>query len=600
MGVKDPTFRPWVVFAGCVLVVAVLYWAQAVFVPIAVAALLAFLLTQPVSYLERRIGRVAAVLTVVALLFSVLSLAAWGFAREVSGLAGDLPSYRTNIREKIADVRGASRGGSVEKIQDTLEDIQEEVTKEERPRGTPAQPVVVVSQQVAGLWGFPTWVGAALEPLATAGLVLVLVIFMLLERQDLRGRLIGLIGHGHLPVTTKALDEAATRVSRYLLRQTAVNATFGAGVAIGLYLIGVPYWPLWAGLAAMLRFIPYVGPWIGAGAPILVSLAALPGWTQGLMVIGLFAGLELFTNLVLETYLYAGAAGVSQVALLVSVAFWTWLWGPLGLLMATPLTVCLVVIGKHVPGLEFLATLMADRPALAPDVSYYQRLLARDQSEAAELLERHARATSPETVYDALMIPALNYAERDRIEERLSADEETAVIAVTRELLTDAEVFRPAAASARVPGGDRHPEPAPAIKILGYPSNSSADDLALRMLEQLLAGTSVALEIASNQTLTAELVSRVQQGDYAAVCIVDLPPSAPSKTRYVVKKLRTALPGLPIVVGRWAPPAFADESPAQLAEAGATAVATTLLDTRQYLRQIARQAACEDVVADVA
>lgn len=596
MGVKDPTFRPWVVFAGCVLVVAVLYWAQAVFVPIAVAALLAFLLTQPVSYLERRIGRVAAVLAVVALLFSVVTLGAWGLARQVSGLAEDLPSYRTNIREKIADVRGASRGGSVEKIQDTLEDIQEEVTREDRPRGTPAQPVVVVSQQVAGLWGFPTWVGAALEPLATAGLVLVLVIFMLLERQDLRGRLIGLIGHGHLPVTTKALDEAATRVSRYLLRQTAVNATFGAGVAAGLYLIGVPYWPLWAGLAAVLRFIPYVGPWVGAGAPIVVSLAALPGWSQGLMVVALFAGLELFTNFVLETYLYAGAAGVSQVALLVSVAFWTWLWGPLGLLMATPLTVCLVVIGKHVPGLEFLATLMADRPALAPDVGYYQRLLARDQSEAADLIERHVRGASPETVYDALMIPALNYAERDRIEDRLSPDEEAAVLAVTRELLADGAVFRPGAFAAA-----DGPEPAPApARILAVPSNTS-DDLALRMLEQSLTDTPISLDIASSQALTAELVSRVQQGGYAAVCIVDLPPSPPSKTRYVVKKLRTALPTLPVVVGRWGPPAFADESAAQLAAAGATAVTSTLLDTRHQLRQIARRMpARPDAVADVA
>ena len=187
-----------------------------------------------------------------------------------------------------------------------------------------------------------------------------------------------------------------------------------------------------------LRFIPYVGPVIGAGAPILVSLAALQGWAGPLWVVGLFVVLELFTNLVLETVLYAGAAGVSSVALLVAVAFWTWLWGPLGLLMATPLTVCLVVLGKHVPGLEFVGTLMADTPALAPEYGYYQRLLARDQSEAADLIERHIKTEPPGSVYDALLLPALNYAERDRLEQRLSPDEETAVIEATRELLSDA------------------------------------------------------------------------------------------------------------------------------------------------------------------
>ena len=191
-------------------------------------------------------------------------------------------------------------------------------------------------------------------------------------------------------------------------------------------------------LGAALRFIPYVGPVLGAGAPILVSLAAADGWAAPLWVMGFFGVLELFTNLVLETVLYAGAAGVSQVALLVSVAFWTWLWGPLGLLMATPLTVCVVVLGKHVPGLEFVATLMADTPPLALEFGYYQRLLARDQSEAADIIERHLKTEPPRSIYDALLLPALNYAERDRLEQRLSPEGEAAVIDATRELLSDA------------------------------------------------------------------------------------------------------------------------------------------------------------------
>jgi hypothetical protein len=220
--------------------------------------------------------------------------------------------------------------------------------------------------------------------------------------------------------------------------QSVVNLVYGIATGLGLYVLGVPYPLVWAALGAALRFIPYIGPVIGAGAPILVSLAALPGWAGPLWVMGFFVVLELFTNLVLETVLYAGAAGVSQVALLVSVAFWTWLWGPLGLLMATPLTVCLVVLGKHVPGLEFVGMLMADTPALAPELGYYQRLLARDQGEAADLIEQHIKTEAPRSVYDALLLPALNYAERDRLEQRLSQEEETAVIDATRELLSDA------------------------------------------------------------------------------------------------------------------------------------------------------------------
>ena len=432
----------WVTFAGCVLVVAVLYWTQVVLVPIALAGLLTFILAPVVARLQRRIGRVAAVLVVVTGGAVIVGGGAWASFTQFSRVAADLPSYRANIRQKIADVRQAGEGGSLEKVQATFDDIKTELQKpdpREPARGTAARPIVVRSEQVADWWSFPTWLGPVVGPLATGGFVLVLVIFMLLERDDLRGRLIGLIGHGHLAVTTKAFEEASGRVSRQLLMQALVNAIYGACVAIGLWTLGVPYALFWAVVGASMRFIPYVGPVVAAGAPILVSLAVLPGWTQPFWVVGFFAALELFTNLVLETVLYAGAAGVSQVSLLVAVAFWTWLWGPIGLLLATPLTVCVVVLGKHVPGLEFLSTLMADTPALTPDIAYYQRLLARDQSDAFERIERHQAAEGRETVYDALLLPALNYAERDRLEGRLSPSEEEMIIGATRELLTDTE-----------------------------------------------------------------------------------------------------------------------------------------------------------------
>jgi AI-2E family transporter len=367
--------------------------------------------------------------------------------------------------------------------------------------------------------------------------------------------------------------------------QSLVNVLYGIAAGAGLYVLDVQYPLVWAALAAVLRFIPYVGPVLGAGAPILVSLAAAEGWVGPLYVVGLFVVLELFTNLVLETVLYAGAAGVSAVALLASVAFWTWLWGPLGLLLATPLTVCFVVLGKHVPGLEFVGTLLADTPALAPEFGYYQRLLARDQSEAADLIERYIKTEPPRSVYDALLLPALNYAERDRLEQRLSPDEETAVIDATRELLSDAaESIRRLRPEPPAPPDDPPlTVPREPLRVLGYATNSVADELALAMLAHVLDDLPVGIEITEKRLQASELLSLVHAEGFSVVCLADLPPSPSSQTRYLVKRLRAALPELRILVGRWGPSALADESTQVLRDAGANLVASTLLETRTYL-----------------
>lgn len=577
------TLKPWVTFAGCVLIIVVLYWAQAVLVPVALAILLTFVLTPPVASLERWIGRYAAVLTVVTVLFAVIGLAGWGLARQMDHLADDLPRYRVNILTKIADVRGASKGGSVERLQETIDDITSDLSKSDAPRGTAARPFVVASDQVAGFSAFG-WLGPVLGPLGTAALVLVLVIFMLLERRSLRDRLMGLFGYGQLTITTKALDEAGTRVSRQLLMQSLVNLLYGIVAGVGLYFLGVPYALVWAALGAALRFIPYLGPVAAAGTPILISLAALPGWAGPLTVVALFVVLELFTNLVLETVLYAGAAGISQVALLVSVAFWTWLWGPLGLLMATPLTVCLVVLGKHVPGLQFVGLLLADTPALAPEFVYYQRLLARDQSEAADLIDQHVKSEPPRSVYDALLLPALNYAERDRLELRLSPEEELAVVDATRELASDAaEATRRLQPAAEGSAATESREP---LRMLGYATNGVADEVALAMLVHLLDDLPIAVDVVGTRMQASELIALVRRQGTSVVCLADLPPSPPSKTRYFVKRLRAAMPGVRIVVGRWAPPALADDSTSALREAGASLVASTLMETRTYLGEL--------------
>lgn len=560
----------WLNFAGGVLVVAVLYWAQPVVVPLVLAVLITFVLTPVVAPLQRALGRVAAVLLVVVATFSALGVAGWAVTRQMSSIVQELPQYRTNIRQKVRDIRAAGSGGSVATLQDTVADIQQEIDKSQP--GTTAAPVVVQSSQVAGLWGFPTAVGPWLEPLANAGLVVVLVIFMLLERQELRNRLIKLFGYGRLAVTTKAFDEAGTRVSRYLLRQSLLNLIYGGAVGISLYAIGVPYVALWASLAAALRFIPYVGPWIAALAPMAVGLAVFDGWSRPLAVGAVFIVLELIANVVLEPLFYAGAAGISELGLLVAVAFWTWLWGPIGLLIATPLTVCLVVMGKYVPGLEFLSTLIGAEPALENDVTYYQRLLAGDQSEAAEILSRYVDQHDADTVYDALVLRALTYAERDRLEGRLSSEDETALINRTSDLMSDLDADRSQAESESAG--------ATPITILGCPAEGAADAMALQMLARILP-PSIKMNIASPALLSFDLIELVKTNGYGVVCIADLPPSAPSKSRYLAKRLRAALPELKIVIGRWGPELFDDDAADVLRAAGADAVATQLVSTRE-------------------
>jgi predicted PurR-regulated permease PerM len=573
--------------------------AQVVLVPLAVAILITFVLTPPATSLERWFGRVPAVLVVVTLVFAGLGVAGWGLTRQLGNLAEDVPQYRANIRSKVADVRGASRGGTLEKMQEAVDDLKTELGADETPKGTRSQPVVVTSEPDAAESGF-AWLGPWLEPLGTAALVVALVVFMLLERRDMRDRLVGLIGRGQLATTTRGFDEASSRVSRYLLMQSLVSVIWAGIAFVGMYFLEVPYAFAWSILGGAMRFIPYVGPWVGAGGPVLVSLASMPGWTGPLTVFAFFAALELFTNMVLETVLYADAVGVSQVALLVSVAFWTWLWGPLGLLMASPLTVCLVVLGKYVPGLSFVVTLMADTPPLPLEHGYYQRLLARDQSEAAELIEKHITSQSTDSVYDAMMLPALNYAERDRLEQRLSPEEEATIIDATRELIADAiEVGRRRAEGA--PDGAAEPVPAPRepLKVLGHAVNGGADEVALAMLALTLEDLPIEFEIIASRMQATDLVSLVRERQVSVVYLADLPPSPSSKSRYLVKRLHAALPDVHIAVGRWAPAALADETSQPLIRAGADHVASKLVESRKYLSGLleARMPSAESAAA---
>jgi predicted PurR-regulated permease PerM len=571
---------PGVPLALCVLIVAVLYWARALFEPIALAILLTFLLTPVVTSLQRRIGRVAAIAVTTLVVATATGVGGYLLTRQLTHLIEDLPTYRTNIRAKIRDVRGLGSAKTLQTLQDTINSVGAELAPAE-PRARAAAPVVIVDQGGTALLNIPSYLPAIAAMLGQVALVGVLVIFMLFERQDLRSRLIQLLGHGHLATTTKALDEAAERVSRYLLMQGAVNLIYGTAVAIGLSVIGAPQPLLWAVLGALLRYVPYAGPAMAALGPTLMSVAALPGWQQPLEVALMFLVVEILTNMVLETHLFAGAAGVSQVALIVAVAFWTWLWGATGLFMATPLTVCVIVIGRHVPGFELLSTLLSDQPNASPDATFYQRLLARDYGEAADILETEVAAQGPESVFDTLLIPALVYAERDRTEERLTTEEEVNVMDGVRDLMADR---LPASADP-----DRTiPTPrVSALRVLGYPVNGDSDTLALEMLRAALIMTPVDLEIAPPTLLSSELITMMRSADFGLLCLVDLPPSSASKCRYLVRKLRQALPDLRVVVGRFAPPSMADPDSSPITGAGAALVTPSVTELATYLAQLA-------------
>lgn len=424
---------PWLVLGGICLIVLILARASALLIPLAIATLFAFLLSPLVTFLERRIGRLAAVILVLLGSMAVAGELLFLGGRELTDLANDLPGYRDTIQERLSGLRGMTESGGIfAKLDEMLGDIQ--TSLQER---TNAQEVVLQQSATDTASTLSAAFAPVLGLIADAGIVLVLVTFMLFERRLLRDRLMRLVGHHRLATTTKTIDEAGHRISRYLLVQLAVNTFYGVVIGLGLYLIGLPHALFWGSVATILRFVPYIGPWLAAIPPILLSLAVTPGWLIPITVISLYVGLELFTNLVLETHLYAGVAGISQVGLLIAVLFWSWLWGPAGLLLAAPLTVCLVVIGKHLPALRSFSDLMADDVSTDISGRYYQRLLAEDQLEAADIIEQHAAVNGTDSVFDALMLPALNFAERDVASGVLVADEEKALQTRTEELLAD-------------------------------------------------------------------------------------------------------------------------------------------------------------------
>jgi predicted PurR-regulated permease PerM len=588
------TLPSLIALGNVVLIIASLYWAQAILIPVALAILLTFLLSPVAGALERiALGRLPSVILIVVLTFSLLGGIGWIVTLQFGSLANELPTYRKNIRQKITDIREAGKGGALEKVQKTAEDVKEEFQKTDEPARVQVKPreVLVKAEESSTFWPIPLAVGPMVERFAGAGLVIVLVIFMLIQREDLRNRLIRLIGYGRLTVTTRALEEAGDRVSRYLLMQTIINSSFGLAVGLALYLIGVPYAVLWGFFAAVLRFVPYVGPLAAAIMPSALSLAVFEGWQWPILVVGIFVALELICNMVLEPLLYSDSAGVSGVGLLVAVAFWTWLWGPVGLVLATPLTVCVVVLGKYVPWMDFIGVLISDQPAMESNISYYQRLLAMDQAEAAEIVEEHLKTRPQEQLFDEVLIPALSYARRDRELGRLTEDGEQFIFRATREILEELHSLKPESPSEESGSSqpativENSPVILPKVRILGCPAHDEADELALLMFRQLLDSTRYEVEFMSDAMLTAEVVALIGEKSPAMICIAAVPPGGLAQTRYLCKRLRARFPNLKIAVGRWG---AGSEDSNSILLAGADRVGVTMIETREQMIQLSQ------------
>ncbi|PDV86065.1 ABC transporter permease [Rhizobium sp. H4] len=418
-------------FASVLAVIAILYFGKEVLLPLAVAVLLTFALA-PISSRLRKLGlpRIPAVIVTVVLAFLVLVLFGLVVAGHVAEVAQNLPAYQGNIIAKIRSLQeSGTDSGIVRRLTSVVESVGRELSNaEERPvaPGTgsrPREPVLVeIFAPSRPIETLTSLIGPLLGPIASLGLIIVVVVFMLLEREELRDRFIRLVGYGDLHRTTEAIQEAGSRVARYLLMQLVVNCTYGVPLALGLWAVGIPNPALWGMLAIVLRFVPYIGPVIATVLPLFLAFAVDPGWSLVLWVAAIFVVLELTSNNVIEPWLYGSRTGLSPLAIIVAAIFWAWLWGPVGLVLSTPLTVCLAVLGRYVPQFEFLEVVFGSDPVLDPKERLYQRLLAGDPDEATDYAEEFLEENYLEDYYGKVAIPALLLAEKDRRRGVLTAE----------------------------------------------------------------------------------------------------------------------------------------------------------------------------------
>jgi predicted PurR-regulated permease PerM len=575
-----------------VIVGAVLYFAREVFIPFALAFLLAFLLS-PLATRVRHwgLGRVPSAILVVHVFFVVVAVLGFVMASQMTDVAHKLPGYQHNIREKLHSVQ-ISGGGLIERATRVIHDLTAELTPA-APPGSRSQsgeekpvPVEIRKAPFSPIQFLRSILGSLLSIVITALIIIVFVIFMLIQKEDLRDRLIRLIGAGRVNVTTQALDDAAQRLSHYLLAQAGINMAFGILAGWVLYFIGVPNPVLWGLAAALLRYIPYLGIWVAACLPAMMAFAVEPGWVKVPIIFGTYLGIDLLMYNFAEPFLYGNSTGISPLAILIAAVFWTWLWGPVGLFLSTPLTVCLVVIGRYVPSMEFLSILLGDKPVLKPETKFYQRMLAMNLDEATELAEDYLKGKSLEQLDDCVIIPALTLAEEDRHRGRLDEEREQFLFQNTRILVEDlterADNLISGSNSARKRNDDaRNSQPADSNDhpaVLCIPARDEADEIAAVMLEQLLSKRGINAKVLSCAGLLGECIQKVEQEKPGVVCVAAVPPFGYVHARYLCRRLRNRFPELKVVaailtegdvneIKKRHPPVAADEIGSSLTQA---------------------------------
>ena len=559
---------------------AVLYVGQAIFVPLALAALLAFVLDPMVGWL-RRIGlpRTPAVVTVMLGTVAVLGATTVFVAGQVTHLATNLPTYQSTVQDKLRTLRHrvAQKSGSLDATSRMLSTVSGEIEAARRElAGTPpdAAPmrVTVAPDPRSPLQSLGDFVEPLMGPLGTMGAVLLFLMFVLLERQDMRDRLLRLTG-SDLHRGTDALSEAAHRVSRYLTMQLLVNLSHGVPLALGLWLIGVPGAPLWGLLGALLRFVPYVGPVVSAIFPLTLAFAVDPGWQMVLWTLGLVVTLELISNNLVEPWLYGASTGLSALAIVVSAMFWTLLWGPVGLILATPLTVCLAVLGRHVTQLAWLDILLGSEPVFDPPTRLYQRLLAGDVAEAIEMCETQARTEGVLACYSKTAVPAMALASRAHAREASAAHRHRVSTGMGGLLRSLREDFPP----------PQPPNTGAIPRVLCVGARWEMDTLAAEMLAHALEHAGVSARVEAATAVSADHIQSLDIAGIDVVCLSVFSSTPEAQVRFITRRLKRRAPDLRVVAGLWnAPPGLLDADGAQ--RLGTDAVASSLAEMVQRLR----------------
>ncbi len=563
-----------------VVIVAALYFGREVLVPIALAVLLSFILSPCVRLLQRvHFPRIVAVIAVGAVAFSAIFGLGTLMVSQVNGLARDLPSYQTTLATKIDSLRGAAAGtGTLQRASEVLHDLSKEINK---PKGdsdtllregtTPDKPIPVEVRQPdpGALQTLSTLIEPLIHPLTTTGIVVIFVIFILLQHQDLRNRLVRLAGANDLQRTTAAIDDAGERLSKLFLTQLGLNAGFGLIIGLGLWFIGVPSAPLWGMLAMILRFVPYIGALISAIFPLILAAAVGTGWSMVLATAALFVVVEIIAGQVIEPLVYGRSAGLSPVAVIASATFWTWLWGPIGLILATPLTICLVVLGRHVEQLKFLEVMFGDEPPLKPTELIYQRMLARDPIESAEQAELFLQENTLAAFYDEILLGGLQLARHDAERGLLDNERMQRVRDAVAEIVDDLETHQDKDAVLREDNAPKtgelplaqlqRAEDRPGIGVLQaewqagtpvlcIPGLGQLDEAAALMIAQLLKRLGIGARVEHAEALSMSRITGWDTEGVALICLCYVGNPSSAQIRYAVRRIRRRTSDIPTLI----------------------------------------------------